>query len=305
MSASTQLVADPPGAANEVATQRPARVVLALARTESRRLLRHPVFLGGVGLSVLFLATQTDTNTGSGVGQAYFNLMGWGVMPLALAAMLAINLAVTRKGRDRTGELNASLPMPEHARTTAWLLLTICGTAIGAGLTGAAYRYLGASDGLVVDYNGRTAIPSWYELAQGPLVVLVLGVLGVTLALWLPRLVVAFAVAFALLASEMLLVLFTLSQSQLRWLLPFASSATFTRPNASFPAGIRADDGLAGFDVATAGWHLLYLGALTILLATSALLKPTPLSRRRLLAAGGAALVVVAAAVFELVSANT
>ena len=304
MSAVTTLVVGRPNAPEKVAAQPPVRIVLALARAESRRLLRHPVFLGGVGLSALFLATQADTRTGSGVGQAYFNLTGWGVMPLALAAMLALALAASRSGRDRTDELYASLPAPARARMTACLLVSACGTAIAAGLIGAALLFLGASDGLVVDYDGRTAIPSGYELAQGPLVVLVLGALGVSLAVWLPRRAVAFTVAFALVASETLLVLFTLSQSTLRWLLPFASPATFTRPNASFPPGIRADDGLAGFDVTTAGWHLLYLGALAILLATSALLKPKPVSRRRLIAAGGAGLVVVAAAVLELGSAQ-
>jgi len=279
----------------------PPGVVAALGRFEDRRLLRHPVFIAGVGLSVLFMATQRDVDPveagqaylSTAVGQAYFNLMGWGVLPLALATLICLNLAAGRSRRHGTDELYDSLPVHAPARTAACLLASSVALAIGAALIGAAYLYLGAGDGLLVDYDNRTAVPSVFELAQGPLLVAVLGVVGVALATWRPRAGLTFAVVFALLLSEVLLVFWTISQSSLRWLLPFGSSATFTRHGASFPPANSSESGLAGFDVAASGWHLLYLAALGLGLAAVCLLRDAP--RRRLLVVAGAALLLLAA----------
>jgi hypothetical protein len=94
-----------------------------------------------------------------------------------------------------------------------------------------------------------------------------------------------------LFATKLLLVSWTLSQSSRRRLLPFSTSATFTKPNASFPPGMRAESGLAGFDTAAAARHLVYLIALTFALAVLAVLRDAP--RRRLAGAGCAALALV------------
>src|SRR5262249_260317 len=104
-------------------------------------------------------------------------------------------------------------------------------------------------------------------------------------------------VAFSIFASEQLFVQLTsrpIGHSSLRWLFPFANPATYTRRGAEFPPQYLRYDGLAGFDVTPAGWHLLYLAALAILLAALALLRYS--SRKRLLGAVGVALVVLAAA---------
>jgi hypothetical protein len=162
---------------------------------------------------------------------------------------------------------------------------------IATVLVAAAYRYLGAGNGLIVDYDGLTAVPSMYELAQGPLVVAVFGLLGVALAAWLPRLGATFTVLFALFVTETLLGSWVTVHDGLRWLLPFANSATFSHAHANFPEGIPSDQGVNGFDVAGAGWHLLYLAALGTLLAALALLRHEP--RRRLLATSSGALVVL------------
>jgi hypothetical protein len=292
----------------EPAARSPARIIVALTSAESRRLLRHPAFLVGAGLSVYeFVAypnvKPADVGYGffsNSVGAAYFNLTGWGVMPLALATLIALNLAALRSARHHTDDLYAALPVPARARTAACLIASVCGLAIAAVLVAAAYRYLGAKNGLIVDYNGLTAAPSVYELAQGPLVVAVFGVLGVALAVWLPRLGAAFTVLFALFVTETLLGSWVTVHDGLRWLLPFANSATFTRPHANFPEGVPRDHGVNGFDVAGARWHLLYLAALAIVFAALALVRHS--SRRRVLAACSIApAVVVAAALPQIV----
>jgi hypothetical protein len=278
------------------------RVIAALTSSECRRLVRHPVFLAGVALSVLSFVTQPEvTGATAGkhflsvsVGQAYFNLAGWGVLPLAFATLLALNLAALRNRRDRTLDLYASLPSGSRVRTSALLLASTCAFAIALVLVVAAFRYLGAADGLVVAYDGRAMTPSVYELFQGPIVVLLFGVLGVALAAWLPRTGVAVLVAFVGLATEVVFVLWTGLQSSLHWLFPLANPATFGRAGVTFPPANRADSGLTGFDVSGAGWHLAYLAALGILFASLALLRHG--SRRLLVGAGGLALAVAVAA---------
>jgi hypothetical protein len=305
MSATVEAVSRP--GELEQAAQPIRRTVAALTRVEAPRLLRHPVFLVGVGLSVVEFVAHPDVKPAdvgyspfsNSVGAAYFNLTGWGVMALALATLIALNFAALRGRRHHTDELYDSLPVPARARTAACLIASLCGLAIAAVLVAAAYRYLGAGDSLVVDYDGLTAVPSGYELAQGPLLVAVFGALGVALAVWLPRLGATFTVLFALFVTETLLGSWTTLHGGLRWLLPFANSATFSRPHANFPEGISSDQGVRGFDVAGARWHLLYLVALGILLAALALFRHDP--RRRLLAtACGALGVLVLAAAAQL-----
>jgi hypothetical protein len=278
------------------------RVVLSLGRTESRRLLRHPVFLVGVTLSVVLLAINHDVspaNVGehwnsTSIGAAYMDLCGNALIFLALATLVTSNLAALRSRRDHTEETYHSLPADARARTAAQLLAVAWPVAIGAVLIAADFVYTGAAGGLYVDYSGRTAVPSGFELAQGPLVVLVLGVLGVALAAWVPRFSVTLMVAFAVFATEWVFVDSIGSRRSLHWLVPLADPAKYTRAGAHFPPNHPPEDGLAGFDTTGAGWHLLYLVALAAVLAGLALLRHR--SRRRVLAACGIALAVLVAA---------
>src|SRR5262249_31578610 len=169
-----------------------------------------------------------------------------------------------------------------------------CPVAISAVLVTAAFFAIGAGDGLFVDYGGRKAVPSGFELAQGPLFVLALGVLGVALAVWVPRFGFTVIVAFAIFATEWIFVFSVGVLSSLHWLVPLADPARYTRAGAHFPPATLSEDGLAGFDIPGAGWHLLSLTALAVVLAALALLRHSP--RRRVLAAGGVALAVLVAA---------
>jgi hypothetical protein len=285
------------------------RVVLSLARAESRCLLFHPVFLVGVALSAVLFAVGRDISPAHvayhwyshSIGGAYMNLCGSALLWLALGTLVASNLAALRSRRDRTEETYHSLPAEARARNAAQLLAVAWAVTIGAVLVAAAFAYVGAGDGLFVDYGGRRAVPSGFELAQGPLVVLVLGVLGVALGVWVPRFSITLIVAFAIFATEWIFVASIGVLSSLHWLVPLADPAEYTRAGAHFPPATPAEDGLAGFAVAAAGWHLLYLAALAAVLAALALLRHS--SRRRLLPACAVALAVLVAAALPQLSA--
>jgi hypothetical protein len=282
------------------------RLVAALTRAEGRRLVRHPIFLVGVGLSAFIFAIDHDVSAESAryhrfsvsLGSAYSNLMGWGLVWLAFATLLSVNLAVLRSRRDGTDETYRSLPAQLRTRTAAHLLAVLYAVGIGLALVAVDFLYQRAGNGLIVDYSDRTVVPSADELAQGVLAVLVFGIFGVALASWLPRFKVTLLVTFVLFASQWIYVSWIeyrpLAHSSLRWLFPLADSATYTRPGAVFPPPSRAYDGLAGFDVAAAGWHLLYLASLTIALAVLALFRYS--ARRRLLWVSGLALAVLGTA---------
>jgi hypothetical protein len=278
------------------------KVVLSLTRAESRRLLHHPVIFVGLALSTVLFGVGRDVSpetvthhwySGS-IGATYMNLCGGALLWLALAALISSNLGVLRSRRDRADETYRSLPAGAGARTAAQLLALAWPFAISAVLVAAAFRYVGAGDGLFVDYSGRKVVPSGFELAQGPLVVLVLGVLGVALAVWVPRFSVTLVVAFAIFAIEWIVVVWSASVARSHWMIPLADPAKYTRATAHFPPGSPAEDGLAGFDVAGAGWHLLYLAALAAVLAALALLRGSP--GRRLFPACAVALAVLFAA---------
>ena len=102
-----------------------APTVRQLARIEGMRMLRHPVVLVGLALSVAF----TLLNEWDSVGGDYFAVTGPGLLPL-LVSLVAANLAALRSRRSDTDELYASLPSPARARTLAQLAsLAWLGTA--------------------------------------------------------------------------------------------------------------------------------------------------------------------------------
>ncbi|MCA1698802.1 MAG: hypothetical protein LC790_07860, partial [Actinobacteria bacterium] len=72
---------------------------LALARIEGPRLIRHPVFLAGIALSVAF---SLSFAAASDVGGDYFALLGATLLPLAIATLIVSNLAALRSRRSAT-----------------------------------------------------------------------------------------------------------------------------------------------------------------------------------------------------------
>ena len=273
----------------------PCSVIWTLARIEARRLLCHPIFLGGAMLALVLLAGLPRGTPGA----SYWGLVGWGLFPLVAATLLATNLAALRTRRDATDELYDALPIRADARTVSLLLAVGFAAAVGVVFVAAAYLYLDAGSGLKVGWYGETAVPSARELAQGPAAVLAFGVLGVALARWLPHVAVAPLVVFAVLASEMVVEGTTpvnrFVDHRLTWFFPFANPSV--TPSWSFWPCYQSPANpcdVERFAVASAGWHLLYLAALTALFALLALMRRAP--ARLLLPAAAVALLAVAVA---------
>ena len=156
------------------------RIVLALARIEGRRLLRHPFILTAAALpvvsAVLVLLTSDDPDAG----------YEWSLLvPFMLfdgAVLVAVNLAALRGRRDHADELYASLPAPARARTSAHLLSLAWAVAAAAALVALAV--------LAFVIRGNS-LPSIASAVSTPALVALCGALGLALARWLPHPAVA------------------------------------------------------------------------------------------------------------------
>ncbi len=274
---------------------RTAQTIRALARIEGFRLLRHPAFVAGVVLSVFVSIMMVTDN----VGGAYQLLMGAGIVPLAAGTLLAANLAALRSLRSDTTELQAPLPFRPLATTLAHLLSIAWAAAAGVVFIAAAFVLTGAAGGIEVDAAGRTALPSPFELAQGPAAVAVAGAAGIALARVVPQLVASSLAVVVLLVGDMMLS----SQSRetgLAWFAPVVNTAD-VRSDTEWPCYRPVEPGceVLGFHTASAGWHLLYLAGVLGVLVALALLRD---HERRIASRIGAAglFTVVAAGVLQI-----
>lgn len=160
-----------------------ADAVRRLAVLEAIRLLRHPAFLAGCAMTVLyFVATRDNANA------AYLGVIGGGALGPGLSAMIAANLATLRERADGAEELLDPVPLGAADRTRALayavlapaLVSSVVVTAVGA-MTAALW------DMRVAFVDGhREAWPSAVELLQVPTFVLVFGLLGIVLGRWWP-----------------------------------------------------------------------------------------------------------------------
>jgi hypothetical protein len=269
-----------------------ARVVataFALARIEGIRLVRHPIVLAGLALAIL-LAYRFPL--GNEIGGKYFLLMGMGVLPLGFAAFVVANLAALRTERSETGELFTSLSAPASVRTLAHLVSLVYAVVFCAAVVAAGYVAFGAWDGIVVDSAGKTAEPSPYELANGPAAAAALGALGVALARWLPYLPVAPLAAVAVFVVQVTVMWG--SERDYAWFVPFVNTARSDVPGASWPCS--PDQGwpcgVDEFATTSAGWHVVYLAGIALILGAAALWKEDRRPRIAAAAALGGVLVV-------------
>ncbi len=263
----------------------PGRACLALARVEAVRLARHPAVLAGIaaylipwgyswangGTAGRFPVLQ-DSDRGTQIR----------LLPLALATLLAANLATLRPVQNGTQALLDVLVLPPRHRAAAMLAALVPTGLIAVALVGARMAVLAAQPGASGSSNA-------FELACGPVMVLLFGALGVLLGgvLQSPAVAPLASVVLAVLVLASLLP-GRLADSSAQWLLPLAS-----RPDGSPPLP-------AGLLGRPAGWHLAYLVGLAALLVSAVL----TVSRGRgaalgSAAAGGLAL-TVAAGVLQL-----
>lgn len=169
-----------------------AATVGSLARADGRKLLTHPAFLAGllmaIGGSVVFLA-GVWSRTGT------WDEDGWtayvGVLMLGIFTLVATNLTASRDRRAHATDQHAALPALPATRTWGFLAAAVWPAAAGAVLV----------MGVTAIAAARDLIPQMVQVASlvGAVgAVLLLGVIGVTLAVWIPRTFVAVFVAFGL-----------------------------------------------------------------------------------------------------------
>ncbi|MDP9342761.1 MAG: hypothetical protein M3Q23_11860 [Actinomycetota bacterium] len=94
-------------------------MILSLARVEGRRLLRHPVFLAGIGLSVVMVLSVVVVLIGGNDSVRSTHSVveplwpaGFPIGPLAVFGFVATNLAAMRDRLSGTEELFGSTALP-------------------------------------------------------------------------------------------------------------------------------------------------------------------------------------------------
>jgi hypothetical protein len=243
------------------------RTLGALALVEGWRLLRHPITLAGLAISAWWLTVdgrgflpvldRADVTTAAAIA------------PLACGVLLAANQTALRSRRHSTEELYGTAPTSPTTRTGAHLAALTGVVALAAVLAAAKLAWLAAAGGVRAPDPGEAAV--------GPALVALAGVIGVLLARWAPSPLVAPVALLALAVGELWPSLYSWSGRDPRylWLRPW-QELDVPREIAYRPAG----------------WHLLYLAAVTALLAVLALARHGRSPGR--VVAGGLALAVVA-----------
>jgi hypothetical protein len=255
----------------------PRRAMLALARAEAVRLLRHPAVVAGL---LLFIGPEIyPWLTGGANRFPILQEQDWSTQFLALltlggGALIGANLAALRADRHATTALYDTLVLPRPWRTGGFLLSVAPFAGVVAVLVVARIVVLGLLPGSV----GR---PDGYELALHPATVLLFGAAGVLLARLVRSVIVA---PLLLLATAVVVLVGGMSSlpAGIRWLLPVA----LEQPPMPFPVALTSRP---------AGWHLAYVGGLIVLVAVAAL-AAAGARGRRLLTAGGAGLAVAVTA---------
>ena len=234
-----------------------ARVVAALARIETRKMLRHPAFLLTVAFGLLLLRGMVGVRAGE--GGLMINLV-WLVAGVAvgslIGAVLTANVAALRARRDHLLELFGSLPSPAEARTAG----VVAGVVVGLG--GLAVVVGGLAWVGLERFDDTSTAADLFLAVQYPLSVLALGALGVAVARWIPSVLGGPLVVIAHVFTGII------------WVLPWIATTDS--------------------DIAR-GWHLAYLGAVIAGFAELAFLRDRRTVLRALVVVGAFALAVVAA----------
>ena len=239
------------------------RVILQLAIREGRRLVRHPIFVGGAllslaafGLLTWNLAPVLHRDDGHSIGA---------LLPLAAATLIVANLAAIRGERDGASELYEGTPTSAPARTLAHLL------SLGWAIAGATVLLL-----VMFTYQAfddPVGTPRLSELATGPATVLLFGSLGILLGRWKHHVAIAPIALVLLIATEIMLIQpvvgYKISHSRLPWLAPWVPTSL----TSSVPPELVSRP---------ADWHLLYLCGLIVVVGAGAVL--THGLRRRVMA---------------------
>lgn len=263
-----QLLTDPDGRERSV-RQVQARTMLALARVEAVRLVRHPLVWLGVAFGAVLAGGVNHVQTSAPVlhrDDAYVALV---CAPMAVGTFLAVNLAITRARRNDADAMFAPTPTVPPRRTIAHLVSLV-------GPVGLAVAVAAVWLGWAATRPGAIGTPGLVQSLQGPALVFTAGAIGIMVGRWTPARIAA------VLIVPVLGVPFMLGDAPgwSRWL------AWFRLPSDNMVPELTA-------------WpvteHLVYLIGVGLLAAGVAQLRHGP--NRRRLAAGGVAMALVAASV--------
>lgn len=250
--------------------------VRRLAVVESLRLVRHPAFLAGCALTVLYyLANRGDTNA------TYLGMIGGGALGPGLGLMVATNLATLRERADGAEELLDPVPLGAADRTRALALAVVAPALVAAAVVTGAGAAVAQAWGMRVAFvdGHREAWPAAVELLQVPAFVLAFGLLGVALGRWWPYrlagLVVGIAWFFLLIPA-----FFWTPGGVVGHLSPLLDHSEVHHwvqwsPGSGYNV-------VTGFDRVGMAWHVVYLLGIAVTLAGAALARHTraPLAGR-------------------------
>jgi hypothetical protein len=274
------LTAAPPAPLPTISVRR-RRAVAAMARFEALRLIRHPVVV--IALLLASAAWFYSTFTG-GDASRYPVLQDadrtsqlW-LLFMGVAVMLAANSAAVRADRHGSAEHLDVLTTPAWCRTAALLLAVVPAALLGAVLAGGQLAFLATRPAAA----GRVNV---WEVATGPVVVLLLGVLGVLLGRVSRSLVVA-PLAIPALYASLLFAALSPSGSKWKWLMPVVQE----EGNWPLPSAVMGRP---------AGWHVLFLIGVTVALAVAALARSGARITMTAPIALGAAGVIIVGAVLQ------
>lgn len=255
-----------------------APVVVQLAIAEGRRLVRHPLVLGGLALSLVGTVAAALTSGEHAGDLAFMILSGGGQWPLAVGTFLATNVAAVRGRRHGTLELEDTTVTGAAPRTVGVITAAAVPAILAAALLVTGYVLLGAADGIRLRFpDGFVERPMHpVELAQGPLVVGVMAVLGVAFGRWIP----------SRLIGPLMLIPAVIGFFHATW--RFDSTAWRFAPVMAHErqvGWVQVTPGsgysvLDGFAIGDLAWHLVYLVGLGVLLGAVAVARSVPSSRR-------------------------
>jgi hypothetical protein len=246
-----------------------------LAWAEGRRILRNPAVWLSLVPSLLWLRSA------HGAGRAEDRLLllvGYGLLLPSFVMLVATVLAVLRGRLEQTEPLLESLAVGPDQRSVGHAWSALAGGAIGLLLIAAIAITLPARDPLGVWSNDGTPVvvprPNVAQLLQGPLSIVVLLVMVIALVRWIPTWLVIAPLAFAFMVQGLFLGVFHgVATDAGRWLFPLNTGVVHGEWIGCSPEDPYCRLPVSGFDQDTAWWHAGYLVALSIWLATIAVLR--------------------------------
>ncbi len=257
------------------------RAVVLLGWHEGRRMLTRPVYLFIVAALLLSGIGGIDN-----LGSAEVHYLGAALMMYgALATLFAASLVATSARRSGAEALFGAAPLDPQLRTLATGLGVLLGPVAVASLLTIGLAVVDHVFDPVLD---ATTLTGW-EYVQLPLIWLGAGLLGVSLARWLPWPGVPLAACVALIAWTLWSADLVDTGHSAGFLMPFVitSQEVFGLQN--------------GPPMGQLGWHAGYLLGLCLLALTAALLSHRPLRQRAVVGFGVlAAVQTVSAAWLQL-----